>query len=112
MYRIAAPVAAIVLIGAAMLFAIPANAQLRETSVGGQGALANDDAVPGLTIADVEAALAAIPEDQLTQLRAEVALDRAWQVFVDGGDAEPVHTAFVLSEWLRENVNRPVVPDQ
>jgi len=63
MNRIASLGTPVVLFGAAMLFAMPAVAQLRETSVGGQGALATDDAVPGLTIVDVEAALAAIEAD-------------------------------------------------
>ena len=38
------------------------------------------------------------------------ALTRAWRVFEDGGNSEPVHHAYVLSTWLRENRARPVVP--
>ena len=40
-----------------------------------------------------------------------VALADAWREFHSGGDAELVHTAFVLSLWLRQNANRPVVPE-
>lgn len=63
MYRIAALVTAVVLFGAAMLFAIPAVAQVRETSVAGQAASAKDDAMPALRLAEVEAALATIEAD-------------------------------------------------
>jgi asparagine synthase (glutamine-hydrolysing) len=38
------------------------------------------------------------------------ALARAWRAFRDGGEAEVIHTAHVLSNWLRETEKRPVVP--
>ena len=38
-----------------------------------------------------------------------IALDEAWQTFRAGEDFEPLHMAYSLSTWLRENVNRPVV---
>jgi asparagine synthase (glutamine-hydrolysing) len=37
-------------------------------------------------------------------------LTNAWRDFHEGGDAEKIHTAHVLSVWLRENSNRPVAP--
>ncbi|MDH4073759.1 MAG: asparagine synthase-related protein [Gammaproteobacteria bacterium] len=37
------------------------------------------------------------------------ALADAWRQFLDGTDAEPVHTAYVLSNWLREHADRSVV---
>jgi hypothetical protein len=39
------------------------------------------------------------------------ALEEAWQLFEDGGDAARIHTAHVLSVWLHENVSRPVAPN-
>lgn len=36
-------------------------------------------------------------------------LDSEWQSFRSGGNAEPVHTAHMLSVWLCENEKRPVV---
>ena len=60
MNRIASFITAVVLSGATMLFAIPAVAQVRETSIGGQAASAKNDAMPALTLAEVESALAAI----------------------------------------------------
>ncbi len=41
-----------------------------------------------------------------------VKLRRAWQDFEAGGDHEPVHSAYVLSLWLQQNMNRPVVKNQ
>jgi asparagine synthase (glutamine-hydrolysing) len=38
-------------------------------------------------------------------------LAAAWQEFRDSADTEKLHTAHVLATWLRENANRPVVPD-
>jgi len=38
-------------------------------------------------------------------------LNDAWHAFRSGGSAEPVHSAYTLSVWLRENEKRPVVPD-
>lgn len=40
------------------------------------------------------------------------ALLQAWDRFQHGDDAATVHTAFMLSLWLRENANRPVVRGQ
>jgi asparagine synthase (glutamine-hydrolysing) len=37
-------------------------------------------------------------------------LNRAWHAFDGGGNAEPIHSAYMLSVWLRENEKRPVVP--
>ena len=37
------------------------------------------------------------------------ALDKAWQAFSKGGDAEPIHSANVLARWLQETASRPVV---
>ena len=37
------------------------------------------------------------------------ALTKAWQLFQSDIDAAPVHSAYVLSTWLREAANRPVV---
>jgi hypothetical protein len=39
-------------------------------------------------------------------------LARAWENFTARTNCEPIHTANVLSLWLRENANRPVVPDK
>ena len=39
-------------------------------------------------------------------------LTEAWQRFVSGGEAAPIHTANILSIWLRETAKRPVVPDR
>ena len=33
----------------------------------------------------------------------------AWAILEAGEDAEPIHSAFVLATWLRENETRPVV---
>jgi asparagine synthase (glutamine-hydrolysing) len=38
-------------------------------------------------------------------------LNDAWQTFRGGGNPEPIHSAYTLSVWLRENGKRPVVPD-
>jgi asparagine synthase (glutamine-hydrolysing) len=38
-------------------------------------------------------------------------LNSAWLTFDGGGNAEPIHSAYTLSVWLRENEHRPVVPD-
>jgi asparagine synthase (glutamine-hydrolysing) len=35
----------------------------------------------------------------------------AWREFRESADAEKLHAAHVLATWLRENANRPVVPD-
>jgi asparagine synthase (glutamine-hydrolysing) len=55
-------------------------------------------------------------ELDLTQLSAELkdyvdpdALARAWFSFCDGSDLERLHSARVLSVWLRENRARPIV---
>ncbi len=56
-------VSAAVLSGAAMLSAIPLVAQVPETSGGGQAVSATDGATRDLTLAEVEAALAAIEAD-------------------------------------------------
>jgi asparagine synthase (glutamine-hydrolysing) len=39
------------------------------------------------------------------------ALAKAWKTFCEGGDAAPIHTAYILSVWLKESANRPVVPN-
>jgi asparagine synthase (glutamine-hydrolysing) len=33
----------------------------------------------------------------------------AWRMIGDSDDLEPIHTAYLLSAWLRKNVRRPVV---
>ncbi len=38
------------------------------------------------------------------------ALQNAWREFLDNPHPQPIHSAFVLSTWLRESENRPVVP--
>ena len=38
-------------------------------------------------------------------------LAAAWKTFREGGDAEKIHTAHVLSVWLKESSGRPVVPN-
>jgi asparagine synthase (glutamine-hydrolysing) len=38
-------------------------------------------------------------------------LAHAWREFEDGGAADHIHSAHVLSLWLRENATRPLVPD-
>lgn len=63
MSRITKLVTAVVLSVATMLFATPAVAQVRETSISGQAASAKDDAMPALTFEEVESALAAIEGD-------------------------------------------------
>jgi asparagine synthase (glutamine-hydrolysing) len=40
----------------------------------------------------------------------QTALETSWGRFIEGGDAEQIHAAHILSVWLRENANRPVVP--
>ena len=37
------------------------------------------------------------------------ALDRAWLKQTQEGDFEAIHSAYMLSRWLRESVSRPVV---
>jgi asparagine synthetase B (glutamine-hydrolysing) len=37
-------------------------------------------------------------------------LEHAWREFEGGGAGDPIHSAHVLSVWLRENATRPVVP--
>ncbi len=54
MIRIASLFTGVMLSCATMLFAIPAVAQVGETSVSGQVVSANDDAKPALTLAEVE----------------------------------------------------------
>jgi asparagine synthase (glutamine-hydrolysing) len=39
------------------------------------------------------------------------ALQNAWQDILSGGDGEHMHSAHVLSVWLRENAKRPRVED-
>jgi asparagine synthase (glutamine-hydrolysing) len=39
-----------------------------------------------------------------------VALAKAWQTFHEGIDSEQIHSAYLLSVWLREAAQRPVVP--
>jgi asparagine synthase (glutamine-hydrolysing) len=41
-----------------------------------------------------------------------VALMRGWESFLNGGDAEPVNRAYVLSLWLEQAASRPVVKNQ
>ena len=38
-----------------------------------------------------------------------VKLQKAWLQFRDGFDTQNLHSAYVLSLWLRQNENRPVV---
>jgi asparagine synthase (glutamine-hydrolysing) len=38
------------------------------------------------------------------------AIADAWQVFCEGGDADRIHSAYLLAKWLRKSVNRPLVP--
>jgi asparagine synthase (glutamine-hydrolysing) len=40
-----------------------------------------------------------------------VALAAAWKSFREGGDGERIHSAHVLSVWLKEFADRPVVPE-
>ena len=51
-------------------------------------------------------------QDQLGSYVDVTALAEAWDIFIAGGTAEPINTAYVLSLWLMENANRPVVPDR
>ncbi len=39
------------------------------------------------------------------------ALHQAWRKFAEGSDVDPLHAAHVLSVWLGQTENRPVVPD-
>ena len=39
-----------------------------------------------------------------------VALADAWHKFRSGSDSEPIHSAYVLSVWLKASAHRPVVP--
>jgi asparagine synthase (glutamine-hydrolysing) len=39
-------------------------------------------------------------------------LTKAWRHFINGDEADSIHTANILSIWLRENANRPIVPEQ
>lgn len=50
-------------------------------------------------------------ESALTDYVESAALDRTWQAFRDGGDGEQLHSAWLLSLWLREAAQRPVVLD-
>ena len=50
-------------------------------------------------------------QDDLSGYLNPDALSRSWETFRDGGDAERIHSAYILSVWLRENMNRPVVPE-
>ena len=52
----------------------------------------------------------AVLEDALEPYVDMASLARAWQGFQAGGDSEPVHHAYVLATWIRENKTRPVVP--
>ncbi len=40
-----------------------------------------------------------------------VVLATAWKTFCEGGDSPPIHTAHILSAWLKVSANRPVVPN-
>jgi asparagine synthetase B (glutamine-hydrolysing) len=40
------------------------------------------------------------------------ALTTAWKTFREGGEADQIHTAHVLSAWLENSANRPVVSGQ
>ncbi len=58
-------------------------------------------------------------ELSLSRLRSDLkdyvdlhALAKAWQLFHEDGAAEKIHSVYVLSVWLRESVNRPVVPEE
>lgn len=39
-------------------------------------------------------------------------LAAAWREYTAGGDSSPVYTAYILSRWLQQTVNRPVVKNQ
>ncbi len=39
------------------------------------------------------------------------ALADAWHKFRSGSDSEPIHSAYVLSVWLKDSAYRPVVPE-
>jgi asparagine synthase (glutamine-hydrolysing) len=47
----------------------------------------------------------------LTDYVDSAALASAWQTFHEGGDAEQIHSAHILSVWLQEVAQRPVVPN-
>ena len=50
--------------------------------------------------------------EALTDYVDSASLADAWHKFRAGGDAEQIHSACVLSVWLQESANRPVVPDR
>jgi hypothetical protein len=49
--------------------------------------------------------------DVLTDYVDLAALSKALQAFREGGGADQIHSAYLLSVWLREAAQRPVVPD-
>ena len=49
--------------------------------------------------------------DDLARFTDAQKLSDAWRTFEDGSDPMPLHSAHVLSIWLRENEDRPVVPN-
>jgi asparagine synthase (glutamine-hydrolysing) len=58
-----------------------------------------------------ELSLAVLSED-LADYVDQAALSNAWHHFVKGGAADTIHTANLLSTWVREKANRPVVRDR
>ena len=49
-------------------------------------------------------------QDTLRDYVDPLALSAAWREFSQSGDAERIHSAYVLAKWLRDNESRPVVP--
>ena len=50
-------------------------------------------------------------EEALTDYVDSAALADAWRKFRAGNDAEQIHSAYVLSAWLKKNVNRPIATE-
>lgn len=49
--------------------------------------------------------------DDLHGFVESAALVRAWEAFRRDGNSASIHSAFMLSMWLRENAQRPLAPD-
>jgi asparagine synthase (glutamine-hydrolysing) len=69
-----------------------------------------NDAVSGAAVKSGAASLGAL-QTALAGYVDSAKLSDMWRKSVKDNDLEQIHTAYVLSIWLRENENRPVVTD-
>jgi asparagine synthase (glutamine-hydrolysing) len=69
-----------------------------------------NDAATRQALDSGEVSLSSLRED-LRDYVDTASLTAAWQGFAGGGEAAQIHSANVLSVWLRETAHRPVAPD-